>query len=188
MTMKNHMHTFEFWRDQPFRNDFVIWGGIGLLVLSWSIWELPDGAQFVTMALVGLGLIFTAGSGRKFKVHFATAQFTDTHSLWYVPYRTHTRDLSEFTRVELRLFSENQQMNMLSISQITRTRVFDIILANDQGEELKVAYYTDYAEARDYLNVLADGLSIPAVNTFEQFKAKLQQRGQAEKRRRTAGK
>ena len=85
-------------------------------------------------------------------------------------------DLQNVQKIELRLFSENQGMNMLSISTTVRTKVYELYLKTNNQKEMLIAESTDYQKATHLMNTLAEGLNIDAENKYEEWKLRMRKR------------
>ena len=80
--------------------------------------------------------------------------------------------LEKFTRVELLLNSQSQQMNYRSVSNTIRVRSFYISLTNRNKERIELKEFTDYDKALELLNSLGKKLGIEVVNRKELIEKK----------------
>jgi len=80
--------------------------------------------------------------------------------------------LDDCEQVSLGIYRDSQTMQMLSISSKVITREFELYLKDLHGLDLLIAKSTDHQEALEILNILSEGLELPAVNEYEIWKSK----------------
>lgn len=77
------------------------------------------------------------------------------------------QNLEKFTRVELLLNSQSQQMNYRSVSTNVSVRSYYISLTNQNKDRIELKEFTDYAKAQEFLISVGKKLGIETVNRKE---------------------
>jgi hypothetical protein len=76
------------------------------------------------------------------------------------------RNLSEFDTIELKLFTESQTMNMVSISNTYTTTIFEICLQGKNSCDLILKEFTDYSVAKVFLQKYSIKLKLKSIDLF----------------------
>lgn len=90
--------------------------------------------------------------------------------LFKYPYET--LDLSKIESIELKLYTDTNSHNMLSISTTVRTRVFELYALRKDQKTL-IAESTDYKYATKLLHELSEGLQIPGHDLYAEWRSQL---------------
>jgi len=172
-----HLESFTIRVDGPFQNSWTLAGVFAFSIPALLLWKQPApglwwGGMGLFAALLGL-----VGKTTLHIVNFSEHIWEQRSGYWGIWMRTQRCDLSSYSHVELRHYTENQQLNMISISQVTRTRVFDVVFTGPDLPDIHLAEYTDYAEAQQALAKVADGLNLTPLDRYEAVRSQLQQRG-----------
>ena len=72
--------------------------------------------------------------------------------------------LTRYDRIALKLFNESQTMNMESISNTFTTRTFDICLQGNNSVDFLLKEFTNYQEAKSFLEKYSLKLKIKSVD------------------------
>jgi hypothetical protein len=75
--------------------------------------------------------------------------------------------LNNYSKLELRLFTESQTMNMVSISNTYTTKTFNIYLRGAETKEILLKEFQDYEKAKLFLKEYSGKLNLEAVDVFE---------------------
>lgn len=174
---RNANDSFMHWVDRPFQNSWALVGFGSLVIPGLFFWNQPS----LVLWLGGMGL-FTLLLGLAGKTTLHIASFSERvlvqrSGYWGMLMKTHRVNLSEYTAVELQHYTENQQMNMISISQVRRTRVFDVVFTGPDLPRIHFAEYTDYADAQQALAKVAEGLHLQPLDRYAAARSQLQRRG-----------
>lgn len=145
---------------------------LGLITISLAVYNLFHSPNLLSLTFWSLLLIpgiilLLAIQGVRFDFSKKEAhQYLDL-LLIKIPYEK--INLQPFKAVELRLFSENQTMNMTSISTTVRTRVYELYLKSGDSSQILIMESTDYAKALSLMKALSAGLNISAENKYEEW-------------------
>lgn len=146
---------------------------IGLVLIACSVYNLFQGQgiplmiMWISIAILGIIPLLSLRATRfDFKNKMAFRYF----DLLLFKLNYERIDLKPFKAIELRLYAENQGMNMLSISTTVRTRVYELHLVGDDQLKTLIAESTDYAKTTEIMTRISEGLKLEAKNEFEKWK------------------
>ncbi|QNR25206.1 hypothetical protein [Croceimicrobium hydrocarbonivorans] len=152
---------------------FSFW--IGLMLLLLALYGLAF--SFDPSLKVISGILLVPGIVLCLSIQYTQLNFTEKTAVCYLKLfifkiKLSKTPLDDCEQVSLRLYRDNQTMQMLSISSQVITREFELYLKDLDGSDLLIAESTDYQEALEILNILSEGLGLPAVNEYEIWKSK----------------
>ena len=74
--------------------------------------------------------------------------------------------ISKFDNLALKLFSESQTMNMLSISNTFTTRTFDVCLQGKSSNDILLKDFVEYNEAKSFLETYTIKLKLESIDLY----------------------
>jgi hypothetical protein len=77
------------------------------------------------------------------------------------------KPLAKYDRIVLKPFNESQTMNMASISDTFTTRMFDICLRGNNSGDFLLKEFTNYQDARSFLETYALKLKIESADCIK---------------------
>lgn len=75
-------------------------------------------------------------------------------------------NLSEFNTMELKLFTESQTMNMVSISNTYTTTIYEVCLQGENSCDLILKEFTDYTIAKTFLQKYSAKLKLNSIDSL----------------------
>lgn len=77
--------------------------------------------------------------------------------------------LNSFDQVYITLYTDNQTMNMASISTTVRSKSYDIYLSN-KNHKILLLEITDYEKAKKLITEIGQALNIVAIDKYAEFR------------------
>ena len=153
------------------------WVGLSLIIFSTFIFITNETtiSRVLSISCASIGFLSLL-SIRGILFNFETKKALKYVNFLVFKLKYMNMDLQNMQTIELRLFSENQGMNMLSISTTVRTKVYELYLTENSKKRTLVAESTDYSKAIQLMNKLSEGLNIVAENKYEEWKLRMRGR------------